>query len=143
MLPRLTTTARIALITLALAGCGDYNIQLPRGYFLARIDSGAFAIVNPQNRVITPLSHNGVALAVVGDMVVGQIDPMPPLSGRAELANTFFIVNTATGEAAANLSGENYLAQLRELGIPTPPELVRATRFTTLAALRAATELHH
>ena len=121
-----------------LGACsGDYTIQLPNHYFVARVYSGAFFIVNPQNRGVTPSSHEGIALAVVGDSVLGEIDPPPDHTpGRA--SGGLFVVDTRSNRAWINLSREQYLQTLRGIGIKAPPKLVRVDRFSTLRSLRTA-----
>jgi hypothetical protein len=128
-----------AAMCLALLHCsGDSTIDLPHGYFLARVHSGAFAVVNPHRRLVTRTSRQGLALSVIGDVVVGQIDPAGDAS-RPQ-ATTFFVVNTATSNVTTDLSQREAVAMLRTFGIQEMPRLRRATRFTTLASLRAADE---
>ena len=130
--------ARFALVAkfVLLTNCGDYEIALPNGYKLARTSSGVFVVVNQSNRVVTPESNNGLRAAVVGDLVVGEIDYAEPRN-----AARFFIVNTRTNASWSNLTAEEYGRQLRTLGIHHIPVLHAVTRFTTTKLLRTAGEV--
>jgi len=136
-------TAKLGRFTLLLSvilamGCNsDYTVQLPNKYFVARVYSGAFFIANPQNRGVTDLSRQGIAVAVVGDIVVGAIDPeSQDNSGTRTATGNHFIINTATNEAWRSLSPKDYRRVLLSVGISSPPHLVRISRFVTLQALR-------
>ena len=119
-----------------LAGCQDYTVPLPHGYFIARVHSGGFGIVTPQNRGVTRLTTRGVDVAVVGDIVAGEIDPEWS-KGEKPLPNEdFFVIHTATGQAWLDLQSGEYRQRLRELGVGAPPNLHRVGRFS--AFLRTA-----
>jgi hypothetical protein len=128
----------LLMVAVPLSGCsGDYNIQLPNHYFVARVYSGAFFIVNPQNHGVTPSSHEGIALAVVGDTLLGEIDP-PPDPTLDRLSKGFFVVDTRKGQSWINLSREQYLQTLHGIGVNSPPKLMLVDRFSTLRTLRTA-----
>ena len=119
-------------------GCNrDYTVELPNHYFVARVYPGAFAVVNPQNHVLTEQSHDAIALAVVDDFVMGEIDPPSgPDSGLR--AHRFFVINTRTNEAWLKLSQKDYLERLRMEAVKAPRRLVLVDRFVTLSTLRSA-----
>ncbi len=118
-------------------GCNqDFTIQLPNGYFVARVHSGAFAIVNPSNRAVTDQSHQGIAVAVADDVVMGEIDPTAPDPDPA--AARHFVINTKTNEVWHKLSRQEYLRRLQSVGIKAPPRLVLVDRFVTLRTLRTS-----
>ena len=133
-LSRLTFLAATAMCL----GCnGDYTVELPNQYFVARVYEGAFIVVNPQKRVLTEQSQEAIALAVAGDFVVGEIDPPSP-SHSASREASFFVINTRTNEAWLKLSEKDYLQRLRMQGIKAPRRLVLVDRFVTLNTLRSA-----
>lgn len=125
-----------ALLAICLGCNRDYTIQLPNGYFVARVYSGAFAIVNPNRRVVTDQSHQGIAVAVDDDIVMGEIDPTP--SDADPAAGRHFVINTKTNEVWLELSREEYLHRLRLVDIKAPPRLVLVDRFVTLRTLRTS-----
>ena len=127
-----------AVVAVCLACNRDYTIQLPNGYFVARVYSGAFAIVNPANRVVTEQSRHGIALAVAGDIVIGEIDPSSPNGPHLAESGRLFVINTRTNEMWLTLTRKEYLDRLRSLDIDVPRRLVHVDRFVTLHTLRSA-----
>jgi hypothetical protein len=119
------------LSMLTLAACNsDYTVPLPNGYFVGRVYSGAFAVVRPDNRVVTRVTEVSIMVAVVGDIVLGENDPQITHPRR------YFVLNTKTREAWIDLTYPEYRAKLRELEIPDAPELVMVRRSTKLSDLR-------
>lgn len=139
-MPRFRLLARYILI-LALAflpACnGDYTTALPHNYFIARVYAGAFAIVNPRNRVVTQVSRRAIAVAVVGDIVAGEIDPNDEVN-RSSNRKRFFVINTRTDQCWVQLSSREYAETLQRQGVASPPALVRVSRFSKLFTLRTA-----
>jgi hypothetical protein len=119
-------------------GCNrDYTIQLPNDYFVARVSPGVFAVVDPQNRVVTEQSHRGIALAVAGDIVLGEIDPASKPSADLR-THGFFVINTRTNESWLKLSRAEFLERLRNERVNAPRRLVPVDRTVTLGSLRSA-----
>jgi hypothetical protein len=75
----------LSLSFVTIFGCGDYEIPLRNGYFIARVSSGTWAIVAPDRRVLIGPSVD--KYAVKGDVVVGRVR----ISGSDTVA--YFIVN--------------------------------------------------
>lgn len=122
-------TRTLLLITCANLGCSDdYTVPLPNGYVVARVYSGGFGIVNPQNHGVTPLSTSEIAVAVVGDIVAGEVDPS---NYRTRTESTgYFVINTRTDEIQTNLSWNQFRGVLQANGVGTPPPLSRVNRFS-------------
>lgn len=124
-------------LALLMVGC-DYNISLQHGYFVARVYAGAFVVVAPDRRVVTPISRSGMSIAVVGTLILGQTDPSEDDLAHDAPASHFFIVNTTSGRAWTHLSIAEYRRLLFEMGATKLPRLRRANRFMTLSILQSA-----
>jgi len=118
------------IVLVVLIGACDYNINLQRGYFVACVYAGAFTVVAPDRRCLTPVSRRGMTVAVAGDLIVGQVDP--PEDDRDPAGNDYFIVDTISGRAWIHLAVDEYRKRLVEMDVMKPPRLRKANRFTTL-----------
>jgi hypothetical protein len=72
-----------------MLGCGDYEIPLRNGYFIARVSSDTWVIVGPDHNVLVGPSVD--QYAIKGDVVAGRVRPSD------DAAVTYFVLNTRTG----------------------------------------------
>jgi hypothetical protein len=133
-------------LLLGLGGClrhaaFGYRLELPNGYQLSTIHSGATAVVDDRGWLITNHSEYGILVAVVGPIVVGNLDTAEDAFGVARVPDRYFVVHTRTGFVADELSEAEYRRVLREVHIAEPPKLRRPnllTRFGAFGRLREA-----
>lgn len=100
----------IVAIALILYGCpgGDYEIQLPHGYFIARVQPGHFVLVAPdRHTIVLPAVR---AYFVQNGIVVGEV-------AEHGASSAFFILDTRDGTLNANLRLEQWERRVRTLGI--------------------------
>ena len=90
--------------------CGDYEIPLRHGYFVARVGSNEFALVAPDHRVIVGPTITG--FHVYRDTIVGRV--------RAGTADAFFIVDMNGGRAETGLAEREWRKRLEAKGVSSP-----------------------
>lgn len=111
-----------------LGGCpggGDFEIPLPHGYFIARVQPGHFVLVAPDRHTIVLRAIR--SYYVQKDVVVGEL-------AQAGGASEFFILDTHSGVLNANLRSEDWEQRVRIFGItekslhePQPTDAIFAT----------------
>jgi hypothetical protein len=126
----------LLLLLLLLGSCAlnvafGGAIRLPNNYALASDYSGSYYMIDSYDGVATENSDGGILLAVVGDVVVGNVDGRnaPALSRR------YFVFDTGNGWVREGLSEAAYRSALREVGIGEPPQLRRVTGLTRFGLL--------
>jgi hypothetical protein len=118
-------TASLLFIVL-FAGCNsDYTIALPNGYFLARVQAGAFGVCRPDKRIVIE-SKQGIHLAVINTVVAGEID----VNAEPKSPARHFVVDTKENKVWDNLTYQEYLRRLKEIGVSAPPALTTPSRHT-------------
>jgi hypothetical protein len=142
---RLRSLGALALL-LGLGGClrhaaFGYRLELTNGYHLSTIHSGAAAVVDDGGRLITDHSDYGILLAVVGPVIVGNLDTEEDAFGVPPVRDRYFVVHTRAGFVRDELSEAAYRSVLRQVDIAEPPRLRRPnlhTRFGPFGRLREA-----
>jgi hypothetical protein len=119
----MTARAVIALCFVGvLAGaCGDYEIPLPHGYFVARTSSDEFALVAPNHHVIVGPTIKG--FHVYRDIVVGRVS--------RGTSNEFFIVDLKGGRTEKGLAEGEWRKRLEARGV-SAPHLSKPSRYQKL-----------
>ena len=111
--------ALVGLVFTVLTACGDYEIQLRRGYILGRTSSETFVVVDPSRHVIVGPTVD--RCRVEGDLFIGRV------STRGD-QHSFFIVDMRTGNIQRGLRETEWRRQLTASGV-TDYRLIRPTRF--------------
>jgi hypothetical protein len=94
-----------------LAGaCGDYEIPLRHGYFVARTSSDEFALVAPDHHVV--IGPTIKEFHVYRDIVVGRV--------YGSEGDEFFIVDMKDGRAERGLAEHEWRKRLEARGISAP-----------------------
>jgi len=106
------TWRRASAVAICFAGalaaaCGDYEIPLRHGYFIARVSSDTFVLVAPDHRVV--VRPTITAYGVDGDVVAGRDDH-----------GFYFIVDTASGTRETQLIEREWRRRLQARGISAP-----------------------
>lgn len=101
--------ALVVLTTCLACAGGDYQIALPRGYFIARVKPGDFALIEPDGRAVAVRTVK--AYMVHEQLVIGQTAPSP------EGEPLYFIVNTQTNSVRTNLPASRWRDELRRFGV--------------------------
>ena len=125
----LLTTITAAVLA-SCPGASDYRTRLPNDYALVRVYSGASGIVDPKGVFVVGPSSFGILLAVVDDIVVGNLDTEERAFHVPEVPDRFFVINTHIREVRAELSETEYREALAEIGMDPPPALIRPTKLT-------------
>jgi hypothetical protein len=107
MVTRLLVCLLVA-VSLACAG-GDYQIALPNGYFIARVQPSDFALVAPNGHSVVVRTVK--SYMVDGALVTGQTAP------SAEGEPLYFIVDTQKNSVRSNLPVSMWRDELQRLGI--------------------------
>jgi hypothetical protein len=108
-----------------LSGCGsgDYERQLPNGYYLMRTNANTVAIWSQNRQPSLAVPPRIIKIAVLGNLIIGETE----YSQASELAEQsitgFFILDTGTNFVKTGLSNEQWRAQLRERGVKSIPQL--------------------
>jgi hypothetical protein len=123
---RTLRTMSFLAVALLAACSGDYTVGLPNGYFLARTSPGVFGVCRPDNRYVTGSTSHGVALAVIGDLVVGEFD----VQAETKPVARYFVIDTKADQAWVNLTHDQYAQRLRELRVSATPQLTEPSRLT-------------
>ena len=118
----------ISVTILMVCGCpggGDFEIPLPHGYFIARVQLGHFVLVAPDRHTIVLRAVR--SYFVENDMVVGEL-------AQAGGSSEFFILDTRSGALNTNLRSEDWGQRVRIFGItekslhePHPADAIFAT----------------
>ena len=98
------------VVGIFIGACGDYEIPLRRGYFVARTSSDEFALIAPDRHVIVGPTIK--AFHVYRDVVVGKAN-----SGAGD---AFFIVDMKGGRAEQGLAEREWRKRLEARGISAP-----------------------
>ena len=117
-----------------LTGCGDYQIDLPNGYRLARTNAPSIQIFTPRTPkrlsdfvgVVVPPKI--VAIGCVGDIVYGIVEASPGSDKAARTVPGYFVLDTGTGDVTLGLDKAGYLEKLNKLGVTDAPALTRNIR---------------
>jgi hypothetical protein len=126
---RCSRVASVVIVAAVLVGgCGDYSVCLPNGFSMVRVYPGAVHVVRP--------NHEGIAIfanvdeyAVLGDYVVGHVDPPKHELERSMSKPGYFILNTSSGDAKDAMDLDAWRAELRRSSLATDPALARPSRF--------------
>jgi hypothetical protein len=97
------------VLFLILSGCnGDYTHQLPNGYSLTRIYSGASLITDQNSKVILGPSKYGILVGIEKQFILGNLDTEENAFDVNEVPDRFFIVNTENGSVYKELTIEEF-----------------------------------
>ena len=105
-----------------LDGCSDYAKPLPNGYELNRTNASTILIFTPEEdyprEIIVPPKI--VSWGRVKDVVFGEVVDSPNSSVSEDSVPGYFILYTQNGVVLLGLSEEEWLKELKNLGIEEP-----------------------
>ena len=98
----------LALLALAISACpgGDYEIALPHGYFIARVQPDDFGLIAPDRRTV--MIRTVKRYRIVHDVVFGETSGGEPL---------FFILDTRQNSMKKGLAAADWARHLNKGGI--------------------------
>ncbi len=103
-------------------GCSDYAKPLPNGYELNRTNASTILIFTPEEdyprEIIVPPKI--VSWGRVKDVVFGEVVDSPNSSVSEDSVPGYFILDTQNGVVLLGLSEEEWLKELKSLGIEEP-----------------------
>jgi hypothetical protein len=108
----------------------DYRLPLPHGCLLARVHSGASVICDSGGRILVGPSSYGILVAVIGNLVVGNLDTEESAYHVPLVPDRYFIVDTKTLATKSELSRADYLKELEIRHITSEPRLIRPNKLT-------------
>lgn len=125
----------ILMVALSIAACGDYQIRLPGGHYLARVYAGAFLIVKDRDGrglggdVVVNASVD--SYQVLDGLIVGHVSTLDYMSPEEKEVSKpgYFILNAKTHEVKEGLDKKAWLDALRALGVNNGPRLSKPSRF--------------
>jgi hypothetical protein len=118
----------------------DYEGNLINGYKLFKTNSISIAIISSGGSVLIPEEHI-TDINAKGDFIFGRIEPLTPEQQQLvkdERHPGYFIVNTRTRFFQSGLKKEEWLDELRKIGIETEPVLQQPSSFRNESALITA-----
>ena len=116
----------------------DYVGDLPNGYKVGKNNSTSISIFSTKDQ--TGFSKEYITrMNVRGSIVFGKIETIPPEPQRRVVGEKrhpgYFILNTETGLYQLGLERQNWLKELRKVGILEEPTLIRPSAFRNEPAL--------
>ncbi|XQQ05388.1 MAG: hypothetical protein EDM05_65160 [Leptolyngbya sp. IPPAS B-1204] len=105
--------------------------DLVNGYKIVRTSSISYVIVYPDSS-ISVHTENITCINVKGDFIFGRIDPLEPELQRLVTNKRhpgYFIVDTKTHSYQLGLEKEEWLDELKKIGIEQEPSLRRPSSF--------------
>jgi hypothetical protein len=124
--PRLLL-ALLGTIVVCTISCGDYAIQLPRGYSLVRVYSGTLEISRPDRGMVIPATVD--RYAVIGSLIIGHTSLAREEPERDLSKPGYFIIDTQSDGVKQGLDKNSWLESLRLVGIMSEPKLHSPSRF--------------
>ena len=114
-------------LLLGITACGDYSVNLPNGYTLVSVYSGAILINHPHEGIA--VEANIDSYQVIGDLVVGHSTSAELLPEKGFSKPGYFILDTRTRKVLQALDRTTWLSNLAKLGVSEVPVLNKPSRF--------------